>query len=387
MAQESPPNVDVLPPEPHTNSPGTFSPKMDAILAAFPGFRTQLIALALNCFNNAVDCFNNAAAAASSAVTAEASAANATAAANVTKWISGATYTEGQGVWSPANFLTYRRKTTGAGATDPSADATNWASLVSQVGVKRSARTSNTILSAADKGNLIDATSGTYSQTFDSAATLGDGWFAYVGNSGTGFITLDPNGAETITVNGSALSTWVLWPNEMGLLVCNGTGFFYYCIQKGSITQTISSPVASLSFSSGLAYRKRMMLSFENVSSSGTVTPRIKVNNSTPLMAGWVGYGGAAVVGNIDIYLPVSDGGSILSGATGGGRLSGQLAICPGDVHTSIHINSRLKNSGGNNEALFGTATYNTTSTSITSIDFVPTSTNIATGTFILTEL
>ena len=45
---------------------------------------------------------------------------------NMTKWISGTTYAIGDVTWSPADFQAYRRKTAGAGTTDPSADATNW---------------------------------------------------------------------------------------------------------------------------------------------------------------------------------------------------------------------------------------------------------------------
>jgi hypothetical protein len=45
----------------------------------------------------------------------------------VTKWVSGTTYTEGSVVWSPVSYLSYRRKTTGGGTTDPSLDGTNWA--------------------------------------------------------------------------------------------------------------------------------------------------------------------------------------------------------------------------------------------------------------------
>ena len=41
-------------------------------------------------------------------------------------WVSGATYTAGKVVWSPADYQYYMRKTNGAGATDPSADAANW---------------------------------------------------------------------------------------------------------------------------------------------------------------------------------------------------------------------------------------------------------------------
>jgi len=45
---------------------------------------------------------------------------------NMTKWISGTTYAIGDVTWSPTDFQAYRRKTAGAGTTDPSADATNW---------------------------------------------------------------------------------------------------------------------------------------------------------------------------------------------------------------------------------------------------------------------
>ena len=42
-------------------------------------------------------------------------------------WVSGTTYVVGDLRYSPLDFQTYRRKTAGAGAIDPSLDATNWA--------------------------------------------------------------------------------------------------------------------------------------------------------------------------------------------------------------------------------------------------------------------
>jgi len=142
-------------------------------------------------------------------------------------------------------------------------------------------RTSNTILAAADLSTLINITSGTFSQTFTAAATLGSGWFCYIQNSGTGYVTLDPNGAETITRDGVAHTTWVLWPQEAALIVCNGTGFFYTNLQKGAAVQTISSSVASLVFSTGIAYRKQMRLSWARVGGDANTQIKLYLNTST----------------------------------------------------------------------------------------------------------
>lgn len=43
-----------------------------------------------------------------------------------TVWVSGTSYTAGQVRYSPVDFLNYRRKTNGAGTTDPSQDPANW---------------------------------------------------------------------------------------------------------------------------------------------------------------------------------------------------------------------------------------------------------------------
>lgn len=87
--------------------------------------------------------------------------------------------------------------------------------------VTRSERTSNTILGTADTGTFIDITSGTFTQTFTAAATLGSTWAVWYRNSGTGDVTLDPNGAETI----DGLANFVMYPGEARLIQCNGTNF------------------------------------------------------------------------------------------------------------------------------------------------------------------
>ncbi len=85
-----------------------------------------------------------------------------------------------------------------------------------------SARTSNTVLGVSDKGKLIDITSGTFTQTFTAATTLGANWYCHIRNSGTGDITLDPNGSEQI----DGLTSYVMYPGETRLVTCNGTGFY-----------------------------------------------------------------------------------------------------------------------------------------------------------------
>jgi len=87
--------------------------------------------------------------------------------------------------------------------------------------ITRDARTGNTILGVADQGHLIDVTSGTFSQTFAAAATLGSGWFVWYKNSGTGTVTLDPDAGELI--NGA--TTYIVPSLHTVLLQCTGTAF------------------------------------------------------------------------------------------------------------------------------------------------------------------
>ena len=102
----------------------------------------------------------------------------------------------------------------------------------------RSARTSNTVLAGSDLGKLIDITSGTFTQTFTAAATLGGNWFCHIRNSGPGDITLDPNGSELI----DGLTSYIMYPGETRLVMCDGAGFYsivmrpYYRVFTSSST-------------------------------------------------------------------------------------------------------------------------------------------------------
>ena len=105
--------------------------------------------------------------------------------------------------------------------------------------IPTSTRTSNTVLAVADNGYYIDVTSGTFTQTFTAATTLGAGWWVYIGNSGTGNVTLDPNSSETI----DGLTSFIMYPKEVRLVLCNGTSFKSVVINTFNLTVTSTGAI------------------------------------------------------------------------------------------------------------------------------------------------
>ena len=120
------PTITDLPPAPSRGSaPTTFRTDMDALLAAQPNMVAEQNAQAAWMDATASQVEVDAAAA-------SAAAAAAAAASTAATWVTGTNYVIGDVRWSPIDFKSYRRKTNGAGATDPSADGANWALLAGQ---------------------------------------------------------------------------------------------------------------------------------------------------------------------------------------------------------------------------------------------------------------
>ncbi len=205
--------ITPLPTPPSRNDPTNFSTRADAFLGALPDFATEANALAVDVNADAV-----AAAAAETAATAAAAAA--TAAANVTKWVSGTTYTEGAVVWSPITYLSYRRKSTGGGTTDPSADSTNWAQ-------------------AAGTGDVTQTGTQTLTNKTIEAGTFTNGYTEEVAtaNTSTAYtIDLANGSVQILTLTGNCTFTF---PTATA-----GKGFTLLLKQDGTGSRTVTWPAS-----------------------------------------------------------------------------------------------------------------------------------------------
>ena len=117
------PTITPLPAAPSRQLPDTFADLSDAFVAALPAYGTESNALGTYLDGVAVTVDGDA-------TTASAAATAAVSAANSVAWVSGASFTEGDTVWSPIDYQTYRAKTTHSGVSvDPSSDSTNWVQI------------------------------------------------------------------------------------------------------------------------------------------------------------------------------------------------------------------------------------------------------------------
>lgn len=90
-------------------------------------------------------------------------------------------------------------------------------------------------VSAADRAEVLNWTGGVGTINLPSAATIGNNFFLMVRNSGSGVLTVSPNGGDLIDGNAS-LS---LNPTESCFLICSGTG--WSTVGQGrSITVTVT---------------------------------------------------------------------------------------------------------------------------------------------------
>lgn len=196
----------------------TFTTKADALLGALPAFVTQANALSDDVEANADSAATDASTATAQALIATAAATSAASSANATAWVSGTTYALNVVTISQINFQTYRKITASSVSTiDPANDPTNWVNASANL-VPRFSFTGTSTITQTHFNGLIYC-SGTFTVAFDSAANLKNGFSCFIANEGTGDITLDPSGAQTI----DGLTSYIMYPGEARFVQCNGT--------------------------------------------------------------------------------------------------------------------------------------------------------------------
>jgi len=219
---------------PQRTDPDNFDARADAFTSALAAWgaagtgdlnvlRDQMNALstAVNGYSVAADA--SAVTSAAQAVLAAASATAAENASNATAYDTGIVggYAVGDVVYSTAGNSYRCIQVQAEGAVEALSNAAYWTLLGGKTLLVKEDRTSNTVLAATDFGKRLDITSGTFTQTFTAAATLGSGWYLIYGNSGTGNITLDPDGTDEI----DGLTDYIVYPGEVRIIQCDGTGF------------------------------------------------------------------------------------------------------------------------------------------------------------------
>ena len=98
-------------------------------------------------------------------------------------------------------------------------------------------RTSNTTLTAGDYGKTVVAT-GTWTQTIAAVSSIGAGWWVAYRNHGTGTITIDPSGSETI----DGASAITLSAGESCHIVCSGGALV--TVGRATLRLSASNPLA-----------------------------------------------------------------------------------------------------------------------------------------------
>lgn len=196
-------------------------------------------------------------------------------------------------------FLTALPEQTGNSGKVVTTDGTtaSWADVTSKM--VRVARTSNTILAAADRGKFFDVTSGTFVQTMTASATLGDGWWCVYRNSGSGSAVITPNGAETI--DGATALT--VFTGQTVLINCDGSNLrsIAICGQRIMVVRDEKADTtAGGSFTSG-SYVTRVL----NTAATNTINGASLASNQITLPAGKYRVRASAPASKCDLHKAV----------------------------------------------------------------------------------
>jgi hypothetical protein len=181
----------------------------------------------------------NAQTATTKANEASASATASASSANVTGWVSVNTYTLGQNVFSQINYQTYRRKTVGAGTTDPANDSTNWEALKSPLAlntkdyfaisgqVNKNARTSFYTFTDTTPNNLNVSASDWYFKSLNkTVSTIGRSITFPTAPTGTNLVSNGTFDSDTSGWSKGANSTISVISGELSVSIVATESFY-----------------------------------------------------------------------------------------------------------------------------------------------------------------
>lgn len=168
----------------------------------------------------------------------------------------------------------------GAGVSSPSAASLAGNGLVALATLLNTSLAVTTVnanysVGTNNRASLINSTGGAITLSFATSATLGNNWFCLVRNSGSGSVTLDPNGSETI----DGQSTKILNVGESCFVVCDGSNLFSVGYGR-SITNTVTS-VNVTSVASGQQNLTTAEVAAQIQNFTGTLTGNVQYNYGT----------------------------------------------------------------------------------------------------------
>lgn len=120
------------------------------------------------------------------------------------------------------------------------------------------AKTSAYTVTTADRGKVIDATTGTWTLTLPAAASAGAGFSVAARNSGAGTITVDGNASELV----DGATTVAVTGGTGVLLVCTGSAWIaHWMSSPTSAAMGLKANLASPSFTGNLSAAGPVLLS------------------------------------------------------------------------------------------------------------------------------
>ena len=210
---------------------------------------------------------------------------------------------------------------------------------------------------SGDLGKIVNCTSGTFTVSLTAAATLGSGFNCWVWNTGTGVITIDPSGAETI----DGVSTLTLRQGEGSQIVCNGINW-----ETGDrktmrgYAENLASASARPSASGASAVAIGSTATASGISAFAT-------NNSTASGTQSIALGGATATSNYSTSIGQNSGNfgsQAVTGtaamALGGSYASGIDSFAAAIANNTVTYGARASNSiamGDRNQATNGNST------------------------------